>query len=117
MDAVGDQTTRRVSSPGENDRGALQSALLALADVTADEWQRLAARRVFFGHQSVGANLIEGIEDVLRSCPDLPLRIVESNDPSAMAEPGLYHARIGENGHPGGCLSTSLGAEWPTWPS
>ena len=28
-----------------------------LADIPAVEWERLAQRRLFFGHQSVGGNL------------------------------------------------------------
>lgn len=68
-----------------------------LADASAADWARLASRRVFFGHQSVGGDILQGVAEVLASNPQLGLRVVESADPRAMSGPGLYHARIGEN--------------------
>lgn len=72
----------------------------SLADVTPAEWQRLAARRLFFGHQSVGGNILDGVVKVLAEHPDIGLRVVEASDPARMTAPALYHARIGKNGAP-----------------
>jgi hypothetical protein len=57
------------------------------------------ANRVFFGHQSVGVNVIDGIRDLAAALGSGP-RIVETRDPAAIGEPGLYHAFIGQNGDP-----------------
>jgi hypothetical protein len=75
-------------------------AIPTLAQVTPGQWQRLAGRRLFFGHQSVGGNLMDGVQEVLAANPGIPLRVVETADPSRMKAPGLYHARIGQNGAP-----------------
>jgi hypothetical protein len=74
--------------------------LPALEEVSAAEWQRLAARRLFFGHQSVGGNVIEGVQELLRAHPEIPLRVIETNDPAAITGPGLYHGYVGTNGRP-----------------
>jgi lysophospholipase L1-like esterase len=72
----------------------------ALEQVTPAEWQRLATRRLFFGHQSVGSNVIEGVQEILKANPAIPLRVVETSDPTAMQAPGLYHGYVGKNGEP-----------------
>lgn len=69
-------------------------------DVTAAEWQRLREQRFFFGHQSVGADVLNGVADVLKARPDLGLRVVETTDTAQMTVPGLYHAKVGRNGEP-----------------
>lgn len=72
----------------------------SFGEVTTAGWERLASRRLFFGHQSVGGDILAGVDEVLREHPSIPLRVIETSDPSRMREPGLYHARIGENGKP-----------------
>lgn len=59
----------------------------------------LVRRTVFFGHQSVGGNILEGVADLARQ-EGVPLRIVEAS--SAMgAAPGTWaHAAIADNGNP-----------------
>src|SRR5689334_6048679 len=49
--------------------------------------------RIFFGHQSVGENLLAGVKTAAPA-----LRIVETRD--AVDGPGLYHAKIGRNEAP-----------------
>jgi hypothetical protein len=72
---------------------------LELNQVTPEQWKRLEARRIFFGHQSVGGNLIQGVQEVLAGSARV-LRVIDTADPGLMTEPGLYHARIGRNGAP-----------------
>ena len=74
--------------------------LRALSDVTPGEWEALAARRVFFGHQSVGANVIQGITEVLADHPEIGLTLVARRDLLGSAPPGFYHATVGRNQHP-----------------
>lgn len=60
----------------------------------------LQHKRIYFGHQSVGANIIEGIGDLCRSSPELRLNIVESNQPEVYGAPVFGHSRIGRNHEP-----------------
>jgi hypothetical protein len=73
--------------------------------VTPAQWERLASERIFFGHQSVGGNLLEGVQEVLATNASIPLRAVETASAAEMAEPGLYHAAIGTNGEPASKLA------------
>jgi len=75
---------------------------VAFADVTPAQWQSLAAKRVFFGHQSVGGNIMDGVAEVLAAHPGLGLHVTRSANLDAAAAPGIYHARIGQNGDPEG---------------
>lgn len=73
---------------------------VAFSDVTPDQWNALAKRRIYFAHQSVGGNIAAGIADVLKDNPNLSLRLVEASTIDAHAAPALYHARLGRNGAP-----------------
>lgn len=72
--------------------------LSALDGVSAEAWAKLRTRRIYFGHQSVGSNIIAGIEAILRRKPEIGLRIVSTADPNAFDAPGLIHGPIGVNG-------------------
>ena len=78
----------------------MSAAAPSFADVSGARWQRLAGRRIFFGHQSVGQNLVDGVVDVLAADPSVRVRVVASDDARSMGDPALYHARIGRNGQP-----------------
>ncbi|MBI5070616.1 MAG: SGNH/GDSL hydrolase family protein [Deltaproteobacteria bacterium] len=66
----------------------------------AEGLQKLARRRVYFGHQSVGQNIAEGIAQVARLRPEAGLRLLESRAPDALATPGIAHALNGRNHEP-----------------
>lgn len=70
-------------------------------NVTAGQWDALAGRRIFFGHQSVGRNVLAGVEAVMSAHPEVRLRLVETATLEGRDAPGLYHANIGRNGDPG----------------
>lgn len=72
----------------------------SIADVTAEEWQALAARRIFFGHQSVGRDLMQGLEKVLQDHPEIGVSLISSDDPDQVEGPAFIEARIGKNREP-----------------
>jgi hypothetical protein len=73
-----------------------------IESVPASDLQKLANARVFFGHQSVGFNIVAGIDDILGNGGSRQLRIEETRDPSAAAGRGLFHAMLGRNADPVG---------------
>jgi len=75
------------------------------SNVTQAQWDTLATRRIYFGHQSVGGNIIDGVRDVLADHPNLKLHIFEATSVDAADPPGIYQARIGHNGDPGSKLA------------
>lgn len=60
----------------------------------------LEAEKVFFGHQSVGADVIQGIRDVMAEDSRLKLKIVDSADPELVRGPAFVESPIGENRKP-----------------
>ncbi len=73
----------------------------SLGDVPDSAWTALAARRIYFGHQSVGANIMDGVADLLAAEPRLGLHVV--TDAGPLERGGAFlHGPVGRNGDPGG---------------
>lgn len=62
---------------------------------SAEALQKLAGKRIFFAHQSVGANVLDGVAQVAGGA----LRVVEG-DASQLENPALVHALVGQNEAP-----------------
>ena len=73
------------------------SALDAIPELA---WAALAQKRIYFGHKSVGDNIVAGIREVMRLRPRIRLRIVDTAEPASLAEPGFAHSHLGTNGDP-----------------
>jgi hypothetical protein len=76
-------------------------SMAVFASVPDSSWAELAHKRIWFGHQSVGDNLMDGVADVLREKPALGLNVVKG-DSAADGAPAFAHERIGRNGDPAG---------------
>ncbi len=83
-----------------------------------EEIQRLARVKVFFGHKSVGDNILQGVRDLGADNANLSLKVVNSTDPAAVSGPALVEASLGENRNPesknkafAAALDKGLGAE------
>jgi hypothetical protein len=61
------------------------------------DWQNLSRLKIAFGHQSVGADVISGIEALARE-NDVAFPVAETRE--ALTAPGLHHFKIGRNGEP-----------------
>lgn len=81
---------------GQPDPGATSSTL------DTKDIQMLTQTTIFFGHQSVGGNIIQGIEELLiePAYVNAHLTIRNVSDPAAMATPALLHTTVGENYNP-----------------
>ena len=67
---------------------------------TAQDLSYVATQRIFFGHQSVGDDIVQGLKDVMARDPRLKLNIVNSADPQSVAGPAFIESHIGRNGDP-----------------
>lgn len=65
----------------------------------AEELRAVGQQRIFFGHQSVGFDILDGLRDLAREA-GVPLRILETAPGDAAAGPAFLHARLGENTRP-----------------
>ena len=71
--------------------------LPGLEDVPASAWEKLAQKKIYFGHQSVGYNIMDGIKDIVKEKRQINLNIVETTN-KADFKIGLFaHSSVGEN--------------------
>ncbi len=59
--------------------------------------RNIAEKKIFFGHQSVGYNIMDGVADVIRNQGLPALRITETHEATAFAQPVFAHSRVGKN--------------------
>lgn len=80
--------------------GAVSAAHASDVDASLrSDFERIAQRKIFFGHQSVGVNLLDGVKQ-LATMSGIPVRIVEVKAVSSV-EPGtIGHTFVAENGDP-----------------
>ena len=70
----------------------------AIGDVPDSAWTQLAARRIYFGHQSVGGNIMQGVAALVAAEPRLGLRVLESAPADSAG--AFVHGDVGQNGFP-----------------
>jgi len=72
----------------------------SVKDIPAAKWEKLSQKKIYFGHQSVGNNIIEGIRDLMKESPGISLNIVETSN-QANFELGIFaHSKVGKNMDP-----------------
>lgn len=76
-----------------------------LREIPHHGWESLAQKRIFFGHQSVGQNIISGLSRVLAISPEVRLNIRETAAAQDFEAPVFAHARIGQNVDPKGKIN------------
>jgi len=54
----------------------------SIKDVPTSKWENLSQKKIYFGHKSVGFNIIDGIKDVMKENPQIKLNIVETANES-----------------------------------
>lgn len=71
-----------------------------ISDVPDAVWQKLAPKKIYFGHQSVGYNVLGGLSAVLKTNPQIQLSIAETYDPENYKTGTIAHSQNGYNGNP-----------------
>ncbi len=69
-------------------------------ELSDEQASHLATQTVFFGHQSVGDNIVQGVRDLMAEDPRLDLNLINSADPDGIKGPAFLEAHIGENTRP-----------------
>lgn len=76
------------------------STSVAAADsALRTDLERVARQRIYFGHQSVGANLLEGVEELAAEA-GVPIRILRAERASDVPPATLGHTFVARNGKP-----------------
>ena len=73
----------------------------SMDDALKADFESAASVRVYFGHQSVGGNIVDGLADLQRQLGKPVLHVGELDALSVSPGRGvLLHTRVGENGKP-----------------
>lgn len=85
---------------GCNDESTMTGkvSLHSLSDIPASTWEMLSRKNIYFGHQSVGDNIIDGINEVVESSEVIKLNIKNLNDVQKSDISVFAHSDIGNNG-------------------
>jgi hypothetical protein len=79
--------------------GACARSVASDASTLRGDLEVVAQRRIFFGHQSVGENVLEGLRR-LAAREGVALRIVEAGSAAAVPAATFGHGRMAANGQP-----------------
>ena len=71
-----------------------------LKDVPIKAWNKLSKEKIFFGHQSVGYNILDGVKDLINEYPDIKLKIEKTTDLKNTSEAVFMHSEVGQNTDP-----------------
>jgi len=83
-----------------NDTNVNFKNMVHLEYVPQAKWDGLAKKKIYFGHHSVGYNLIDGIKMHLAENPEINLNISEGTDPTLFDHAIFAHSRNGQNSNP-----------------
>ncbi len=72
----------------------------SISELTDDARAALAGRRIFFGHQSVGVNIVQGVADLVGASRGLRLQLVGPGEAWPGSGGFLAHDKVGTNGAP-----------------
>jgi hypothetical protein len=68
-----------------------------IKDVPESAWKKLSQKKIYFGHQSVGFNIMDGITDLMKENPQIKLNIVETSNQADFKVGIFAHSRVGKN--------------------
>ena len=68
--------------------------------INQTQWDNLGNKKIYFGHQSVGYDIIDGVEFILNNNPDININIIEGSKLSLFENPVFAHSKNGLNGDP-----------------
>ena len=72
----------------------------SLNDVEQSKIDKLSSQKIYFGHQSVGNNILSGLQKIVNSNSKIQLRIVETDRQSDFSAPIFAHSKVGQNTDP-----------------
>jgi hypothetical protein len=78
------------------------SPYLSIQNVPESAWKSLADKKIYFGHQSVGSNIMAGVEDILHANPKIKINIegIKGNSSYQFKKPVFVHKAVGKNQDP-----------------
>ncbi|NTV50332.1 MAG: hypothetical protein HGB32_06365 [Geobacteraceae bacterium] len=72
----------------------------AMPDLTESQLAKVRSLRIYFGHQSVGRNILDGLQTLAGENPAYKLNVVQTDTPETVSGPVLAHFKVGANENP-----------------
>ena len=69
----------------------------SFSDIPTEKLNMISQKRIFFGHQSIGFNIMNGLARLNDAHESLNLNIVETTDLTDQEGPVFAHAKLGKN--------------------
>ncbi|MFH0974678.1 MAG: hypothetical protein V1874_02725 [Spirochaetota bacterium] len=79
---------------------SVQKYSMEITNISQPEWKNLAGKKIYFGHQSVGYNIIDGIKEIIKNNPNIKLNIIETSKQGDFNSPVFAHSVNGNNADP-----------------
>jgi hypothetical protein len=79
---------------------ANRNKMESIEKLPVESWQSLSLKKIFFGHQSVGYDIMNGIKDVMDERPHIELNLLEAKNTNGSGAPAFVHAAVGRNCDP-----------------
>jgi hypothetical protein len=73
---------------------------ITIDKISTSKWRQLSQKKIYFGHQSVGNNIINGIMDIMRENPKVQLNIIRTSNKPNFVSGVLFHTRISGETNP-----------------
>jgi len=77
-----------------------QQIMESLKKITQEKWNQLSEQKIYFGRQSVGYNIMDGIEVILKENPNIKINIRKGHDANLFQNPVFAHDNVGSNRDP-----------------
>lgn len=65
--------------------------------IAGKDWKKLSEKKIYFGHMSVGYNIIDGMKDLLKINPEIMVNIQETTNLISFTKGVFAHSQNGEN--------------------
>ena len=78
---------------------------LNIDDVPTESLKILSAKTLYFGHQSVGKNMLDGVGEIITNDGRVKVEIVETRSKNDLSSPVFAHFYVGENTNPVGKIN------------
>ncbi len=77
-----------------------ESEMDLLRSLDQEKWDKLAQKKIYFGHQSVGYNIIDGMKDIIEKVTMIRLDVKKVGEQIDVRKNGFYHFEVGNNTDP-----------------
>ena len=74
--------------------------LPAISDIAPSFWEELSKKRIYFGHQSVGQNILVGVKMLMEANSHIQVNLIETHNPADFNDGIFAHSNVGENRKP-----------------